>query len=288
MKNNPLKLAVLLALALNACSDNDGPDNDAAEGQGDLGKTADAGADRASRAFTVTGRVVSLADGSPAGQGLCAEVADPSPAVSGAPPTTLGTGTVGTDSTFSIEASGRPAIGIVVSVSDCPGQETTAMRTGTGILAAAYADLPAGGSTAEQVVYSIPSDFEAAIASSLLAAGYSGTLADDGVFIVSVLDHLRQPVSGARVSFICSAPPCDSEPVAFYIDDDPIDGLFTTGATTNTETDASAGALVFIPKGPVGPYGAEDGGVHSWRPIVFGTIAGLASIAAFTAQPPST
>ena len=95
--------------------------------------------------------------------------------------------------------------------------------------------------------------------------GVADSLGVTGFLAGYVVDSSESPVGGAAIT-------CDDCADVYYLDSDPSDGLFKTGGSVNTETDASAGSFFIIPDAPVFTYYADDGGAHTWAPSLFGSI----------------
>lgn len=226
--------------------------------------------------FNVEGIVVDAATQAPGGEGLCAALVDPTPALGGGEPLTLSTTTIGAGGAFTFtEVSTTSAVGILVDVRDC-ASEGTVYPSATGIPASAYQGLGDGDTLPGITAFSIDATLAAGVAASATGAGYTGDILADGMMFGFVLDSGGAPISGATVECVGGA--CNP---TYYMDTNPKDGLFTGGEGLNASTDAAAGAVFVIGAAPIGNYHADDGGAHTFTDQLNGSNPGIATITAF-------
>ena len=261
-----MRRACLLVL-LAACTGDKNPTTTESASPTDTG-TAPVG-------FALEGPVIDMASGTPAADGLCVDLLDPSPAVTGGVPVVLqSTTTAGGGYAFgSVETTS--AIGLLLQVDDCAGYDV--FPTGSVVAADDYVGLGAGDLLAGQTAWAVSTSFLALLVDSAIVAGYTGDLAAEGFVVGFVRDAAGLPVGGATVG-------CSTCGPTFYIDADPTDGLFTGLAGVNTATDAGGSGAFVIPAGPIESYQADDGGVHTWPAQLNGSNPGFATVAVFVAQ----
>jgi hypothetical protein len=118
-------------------------------------------------------------------------------------------------------------------------------------------------------------DFADGINASLATAGYLPDIWKVGMLYGTVYDNALTPLDGVTVSGAAAS--------IYYMDADPADGLFTTGATVNTSTSAAASAVFVVPGAPITTYTAEADG-YTFDSITLGALPGLALISAFYAD----
>ncbi|MEQ1502041.1 MAG: hypothetical protein ABMB14_07405 [Myxococcota bacterium] len=288
-----IQLYPLFLFALAACGgDKDGTtDTGATDGDADTDADSDSDADADSdtdtdsdtdptgAGFTISGTAVDVFSQGPAAEGLCIDLVDPSPVLAGGDPAIINSSTVGAGGAFTFTGVvNTSAIGLLQSVKDCDGDPSTVYTSATPIDPAALLGLGDGDTLSGRTAFSISNTFLAALEQSATGIGYAGDLGDDGFMFGFTFDATGAPVSGATVT--CSS--CGS---TWYLDADPTDGgLYGAGASLNTETDAASGAAFLIPQGPIGTYGADDGGTHTWADQLNGSNPGSATVTAFIAQ----
>ncbi|MBT3222587.1 MAG: hypothetical protein HN348_26225, partial [Proteobacteria bacterium] len=211
------------------------------------------------------------------------ELLDPTPALLGNEAEVLATGT--TDANGDFELTGietDSSAGLLLAVQDCEDAAAdTVLATANGIATADYADLGDGDTLADMVALSINVTMEAGIDLSLALTPYSADAAyapirTAGILIGATRDGATSaPIGGVTID--CTIGTC---PYIYYMDTDPTDGMFTTGATLNTATEAAAGALFMAPAGPIGNWEADDGGTNQWEDQLGGSQPGYAVIIA--------
>jgi hypothetical protein len=268
----------LLALAgLAACAG----DKDTATPSGETGTVGETGTDTQTPAggFDIQGTALNAATQQPATEGLCVELLDPTPAIKGLAPEILLTTKVGAGGAFTFtDVVTDSVLGLLMSVKDCATPGSTVYTSATGIQPEQYQGLGDGDVLADQRAFSIDNAFLAGLEASATAAGYAGDLGDDG-FLMGFVLAADTPVSGATVGCLDTCNP------TWYLDTDPLDGLFTNAVTgLNAATDAKAGAMWIIAAAPIGQYTAEDGGAHTFATQLNGSSPGSATFTAFFAE----
>ena len=148
--------------------------------------------------------------------------------------------------------------------------------TNTGILAPEYAELGDGDSLSGKTAFSISAAAMAGIDASATAAGYTGTVSEDGLMLGFVWDNAGAPIAGATIN--CGG--C----TVYYFDADDSDGLFTTGGTANAATSVEGNGLFAIPAAGITSYSPDNGGVNTWTATVVGSNPGSATMVAFYAD----
>lgn len=212
--------------------------------------------------FTASGTAVDFASRMPAAEGLSISFADPQPALAGGDLEILASSTVGTDGAFSIAGiEGSPALGAFLVVT---GGDN--MPTATGVATSDYSALTDGDVLEGLTAYLVSTAFATGVNMSAAPLGYQGDVTTDGLLLVVVRDASGNGAIGATVTNSQGTP-------VYYVDQDPSDGLFTTGSTPNTSTDATG--LVAVPAGVIDTYEATNG-VQSGSQLG-GTLPGLAS-----------
>jgi hypothetical protein len=215
----------------------------------------------------------------PVADGLCVALIDPSPLITGGDAVTLSTIEIGAAGAFSFpDVVTDSVLGLLTTIDDCEtATGDTVYSSSTGIPA------PDGGFTGEDITghtsFSIDANLLAGLAGSATAAGYATDLAADGFMFGFIQDATGAPVDGATV--VCAAPACT---VVFYMDAEPTDGLFTTGAAPNTAASAAAGSAFLVPAAGIGNWVADDGGGHTWPDQLNGSNPGSAVITALIAN----
>jgi len=277
--------ALILATLVSCGGDKDETDTGAVDGDADTDADSDADSDTdtdtdAAGGIVISGTARNVQPQGPAAEGLCVDLVDPSPVVTGSgPPIVLDTVTVGAGGAFAFaDVTTDSIVGLLMSVKDCDAPGTTVYTTATGIQ---VAELATGEDLTDRTAFSIDNAMLAGLAASATAAGYAGDLAADGFMFGFVFDNAGAPVAGATVT-------CDNGcGPTFYLDADPAEGgLFASGSppTLNSSTIAAAGAAWLIPAGPVGRYIADDGGTHTFAEQLNGSTPGSATATAFIAQ----
>jgi hypothetical protein len=228
--------------------------------------------------FDIEATALDVATQAPAAEGLCVDLLDPSPALTGGLPVLVLDTTVGVGGAVLFEdVVTTSTLGLLMSVKDCGTANTTVFTSATGISFATIDGLGEGDVVTGQIAFSITMDFLAGLQASAAAVGYTGDLATEGMMHGFVLDNVGTPISGATVS-------CLGCGTTYYMDADPGDGLYSTGYTPNAATDATAGASWTIPAGPIASYEADDGGAHTFEPQLNGSNPGSATITALYAD----
>lgn len=281
MRLTPVVLSLGCALLVGCSGDKATDSTDPTTGVGTGGTTngGTAGGTVSSAGWTLSGTAVDFPSGTPVAEGACFELIDPSPALTGGDPESLGTGTIGAGGSFTLDGVVTSStLGLLFSVKDCGTQNTTLFTTASAIQ---YADIRylSGGDTLSGVVAtSFTMAYVNDMQTSAAALGYTGDLETEGFFYGIVLDNGGTPVNGATVT-------CGDCGPTYYLDNDPLDGLFSTGASANTSTSAAANAGALIPAGPIGQYTVEDGGTHTWEIQLLGSNPASGLVATFTANP---
>lgn len=238
--------------------------------------------------YRLEGQLVDLQIDAPLDQPLCITAIDPTPAVTGGEPTTLGSARVCDGGEFIVaNLQEAPTIGLFVVVDDCEGEALAdtadpeadlVYKTATGLSGDDIAGLGDGDALTGIDALVISSEYMATIQADAEAAGYTGDpLAEAGFMAGFALDSSESPVSGAEIVAGCC-------PNVYYADDDPKDGLFTTGGQVNSSTSAEADALWLVPAAPVFTYECVDDGSHTWEPSLYGSLPGYGVLIRFVAQ----
>lgn len=269
-------LAALLGTAMvTGCASEDDTDTDAS----DTDDTDDT--DVADAGFSISGTAVDLALSAPVAEGLCVNVSDPTPAITGGEALVLAETTTAADGSYTLEnVSTTSSLGLLIVVSDCEdATEHTVMPTATGIASSSYADLGDGDNLPGMTSYSINAALEAGVDGSLTAAGYMGdAIGVAGTFVGFVFDADGYPLSDATVT--CTT---DETVLTYYQDADAADGLFTTMGAVNTGTDATVGSLFWIPGAPISNYEADHAS-STFESQLAGSSPGTAVLIAFDAE----
>lgn len=258
---HPIAVALI---CLAACADGKDPSTDDTE-------RVDT---ESSLGFTVSGQALDFTTQQPIGAGACVSLLDPTSMAMGGEAEPLGVGE--TDAAGVFEIAGvqeRPALGILIRTEACDGGASL-FPSISGIAPESYATLADGAVLAGQFAFVLSGETAAEIDTSATLAGYVGAPTSDGMIVGLLLDAGSLPVAGGSVS--CGG--C----TAFYADDDPSDGWFTTGLAPNAATDPSG--IFVLPGAGVGNYGADDGGAHTWTPFFAGSQPGEAVIIALKAD----
>ncbi len=262
----------LLLLGCNGRGDDD--DNKDTSISGETGTPEEGGFAISGTAFDLMANAA--ADSSLYPDGLCVAVGDPTPAISGGEMETIATGTVNSDGSYTVpDIVTTSALGLLVVIYDCDGLGSV-LASATGVSADDYDGLGDGDEIIDHTAYVVSADFRDGIDASLAAAGYTGNSIEvDGTFVGFVLDMSGNPIAGATVTA------SSGDVTTYYADADSTDGMFTTGASVNTATDAATNAMFIIPGAPISNYECEDGGVHSFESQLAGSQPGYAVFIAF-------
>ena len=273
MHVRPSLLPILSILALVACTDSD--DTGGGDDGGDGGTTDGGGGDAL---ITISGTAVDFATRAFAHEGLCIHAADPTAAVTGGDFEVLVSGTVGADGSFSLaDVPTTSTVGLMLLIADC-AKEGTVMPSATGIAAEDYQDLANGASLSDRIAYSVDVPTASGMDMSLAAVGSANTVTVDGALVGTVIDSAGAPIGGATVTGEGSGA------TAYYFDGDIADGLFSTAGAPNTSTSVATGGLFCIPAAPVWSYIAEDGGNHTFEPLLAGSQPGYILFVRFIAD----
>jgi hypothetical protein len=227
--------------------------------------------------FSIEGSVYDIdLDSVPADpSALCAYVLDPIPVLSGGDPITVAATQVCDNGDYVITGLSDPAsIGMFVSIDDCEGNPDTVMRSATGVDFDDMVDLRDGDSLTGFRAYLINNEFAGFIGTDL--TGFDGNVMETGFMAGFARNIDDEPVGGAALA-------CGDCTSFYYLDTDWDDGLFATGGTLNTQTDANAMSMFVAPAAPIFTYEASDGGAHTWDPQLFGSLPGYASFLLFNA-----
>lgn len=217
--------------------------------------------------FTISGTALVLGSSQPATSGLCIEIADPTPAISGGELTILAQSTIGDNGAFSVSGVHTSStIGLLMLVEDCEGQGPTVMPTATGISADSYAGLGDGDTLGDEVAWSIDGATGTQMQDGLALAGYTGELSTDGALIGFVVDQNGQPIDGATVT--------GGNTTTYY--------ATPTGFDT-TATSAEADAMFVIPAAPIYTYTCTADG-YEFDSLLAGSQPGYAVIVQFVAN----
>lgn len=274
--------AFSLALLVSACGKGSSDDSGSTTGTpgGTTGGAAGgvAGGTVSTAGWNLTGTAIDFAAQAPATEGLCIELLDPSPALTGGEPVVLVASTIGANGAIDLTGIKTTSVlGLLASVKDCGGlKNQTVFTSATGVPYEDIRYMSEGETLADVTALVITMPFLAAMQASLEAVGYTGDLATEGFVFGLVADNAGTPLAGATVT-------CQTCPTAYYLDENSADGLFGAAATANTATSAAAGGVFIVPAGPVGQYTAEDGGAHSFPTQINGSTPGSAMITAIYA-----
>jgi hypothetical protein len=248
----------------------DDDDDDTVGGDDDDDDTAAAGG------FDIQATALDVSTNAPATEGLCVDLIDPGPALTGGAPIVMMSSTVGAGGAILFEdVPSQSTVGLLVSVKDCGTLNETTYTSATGIQQTDLDGLGDGDVLDGVVAFVIPMPLLVGLQQSAELVGYTGDLETEGLMFGFTLNGgTVAPIGGATVS-------CASCGPTYYLDADPTDGLLgsaTSGA--NTATDAAAGAAWMIPAGPIGLYNADDGGAHTWTEQLNGSNPGSATCTA--------
>ncbi len=256
-----------------ADGDSDADGDTDADSDSDSDTDADADTDTGpTTGWAISGVAMDFATSASAASGLSVSISDPTPALSGGELDILVSGKTTKGGVYELTGiSAKPAIGAFLMVS------------GSGVIASVtlipvddYGALGDGGALAGQTAWVVSTTLASAIEQSAAVLGYSGSIEDDGMLLVSVVDRSGNPLSGATVS--CGS--CGAG--IYYLDADSADGLFTTGRGVNASTVAAAGAYAVIPAGPIATWEAEKG--SDGGSMLAGSLPGLAVFVRITAE----
>ena len=229
-------------------------------------------------AFSIEATAIDVSVSAPATEGLCVDLLDPSPALTGGEPELLLTTTIGANGAILFEdVVTESTLGLLMSVKDCGTPNQITFTSATGIAFESIDGLGDGDVLTGQTAFVIPMAMLAGMQASAEVVGYAGSLEAEGMMFGFTLDTTAAPVSGVTVTCIDCGP-------TYYMDADATDGLFSSAAGPNTATDAAAGAVWIIPGGPINSYTAEDGGAHAWEAQLNGSNPGSATCTAFFGQ----
>lgn len=267
-------LATSLLLTLTGCDgrgkDDTGGGTDTSDTSdtSDTGDTSDTTDTGSATGFTVSGTLIDLALKVPMdGSALTIAVADPTPALAGGEMEILATGTADATGAFSVAGvETTSSVGLFVVVTG-----TGVMNSAFGISSASYSGLGDGDVLSGVNAYVVSSDLSDFVNTSISAAGGTEDIVTLGALFGFVFDVAGAPVGGAVAS--CSG--CGT-PNFYYADTDPTDGLFSTGATANTSTNAATNAMFVVPGAPIASYTADDG-VHDFVSQLGGSLPGFAA-----------
>lgn len=241
--------------------------------------------------FDVAGVVIDITTSAPIDPaGMCIALVDPSPALQGQPAVVvMGPVELGAGGSFLFSAVPvAPPIGLLLSVDDCnaepvdcaEGVTDAAYTAATGIQGSSFAGL-GKGDVVQTAAFAVTCPLLAGLEGSATGVGYPGDLGDDGFLLGFVWegDGTNAPIGGATVT-------CDGCPGTWYSDGDAAGGLFA-GESLNTATVPLGGSMFVIPEAPIGNYGADDGGAHSFADQLNGSNPGSAVVTVFFGGPPA-
>ena len=260
----PLSLAALLLSGLCACDGGGSKD------------TSDTGETTTTAGFTLEGST-SMLDSltTPAPEGLCIDISDPTALLSGSDsPTVLSQTTV--DGAGAWTAAGIPAVsaGLLAQARDC-GFEGATFPSANHIPPARYAEASDGDTVDGITLLVITEEFASTIQSHLAVSGFSGDISSDGMIIGFILDSAGVPIDGATL-------PCSTCTV-YYADGDPTDGLFTSKSDINTSTSVGGGGLFVAPAAPITSYRPEASG-YTFESAILAPLPEAAIIITFAAD----
>ena len=208
-------------------------------------------------------------------EGLCAFALDPTPVLSGGEAAEMGGSQVCDNGEYYVgNLSDPPSVGMFISIADCDDTSPTIMKSATGVDFDDVTDLGDGDEHTNHTAYMVTLEYGAVVNEDF--TGYDGNAVETGFMAGFVMDVDKNYVSDASLS-------CSGCADFYYLDTDPSDGMFATGETRNTKTDAAARAVFFAPAAPIFTYKADDGGSHNWEPQLFGSLPGYASFLLFDA-----
>lgn len=285
--NKVTLLGLGLALSLTACSKDDadsgagadGTAADGADGTGADGTGADGtdGTDGTTPAdtFTINGVASLMFDlSTPAAEGLCVDILDPTNVLTGGDPEVVSSTTVGADGAWTATEVPFVSLGLLALVRDCADEGAT-FPSATGIPSDAYSELEPDSTLEGASALVIGADVGNGMQASLEAAGYTGDIATGGIVTGFILDASGGGITGATMGCGSCSP--------YYGDGDATDGLFSTGGAANTATDAAAGGLFVVPDATLTTYGAEAEG-YTFGSSPLAALPGSAVIAVFYAD----
>lgn len=206
---------------------------------------------------------------------LCAYALDPTPVLSGGEPVVMAASQVCDNGEYFVGGlSNPPSVGMFISIADCNSSSPTVMKSATGVDFDDVKDLGDGDEHTDHTAYLVTLEYGATVDANL--TDYDGDAVTTGFMAGFVMDVNNDYVSGAELS-------CTGCADFYYLDTDASDGMFTTGESRNTETDADARAVFVAPGAPIFTYKADDGDTHTWEPQLFGSLPGYASFLLFNA-----
>lgn len=274
---------LVLAVALVACGKG-GSSDDSGTGSGTGGGTpggtggGTAGGTVSTTGWSLTGTAIDFAAQAPATEGLCIELLDPSPALTGGEPELLVSSTIGAGGAINLTGIKTTSVlGLLASVKDCGTENQTVFTSATGVPYESIRYLGEGDTLSGVTALVLSMEFLAGMQGSLELLGYTGDLATDGLVFGILADNAGTPLSGGTVT-------CGTCGPTYYLDGEPLDGLFGVGPVANGSTSAAAGGVWVVPAGPVGQYAAEDGGAHTFPVQLNGSTPGSAVVTAIYAD----
>ena len=286
-----LSLTASLALALFACNGDktdsagtDGTDGTAADGSDGADGTSADGADGASDGadgteaitFTIEGTAVNFDNPTaPAAEGLCVEILDPTNVLTGGDPVVISETTVGAGGAYTATDVPVVSLGLFAQFRDCDGGADTVFPSANGISSGSYSDVSDGDTVGGLTHLVLTNGVAEGVQGSLVAAGYTGDIAADGMVIGFLWDNARQPIDGAIMT-------CGSC-VVYYADGDPSDGLFTTAGSVNTGASVAGGGMFAVPSAQLTTYAPEAAG-YTFSSSPLAALPAAAVVVAFTAE----
>jgi hypothetical protein len=261
-----LALASALSLGCNGETDDDSTDDTDTDTDTDIPETL----------ITIAGTAIDIASQSPAAEGLCAAIIDPTAAVTGGDAETIGGTVIGANGAFSVDDIPITApFGLFTAISDCEGTtEPTVWTSMTGILNPSYSGLN-DGDTLDVTAASVSVEMLTGIEASLVDVGATETAAIAGAMIAWVRDSAGNPIAGATVA-------CEGCGTFYYFDQDIDGGLFASTTTgVNAATDASG--MLLLLSAPTSTYTPTADG-YTFSGLLFGGAEGVATFVEFVAS----
>jgi hypothetical protein len=225
--------------------------------------------------ITIFGTVIDLATKTPAPEGLCVAILDPSNGTTVDTIRTLAETTVDASGSFFIDnVPIASEVGLFSSVSNCGSEgEETVYTSRTSISPVTYQSLKSGDAL-EIKPLSISIELLQILEESLVTAGETAPASENGFMIAWIRDKDGTNLPGATLA-------CDGCGTPYYFDQDASDGLFTSASSLNSVTDEGGRVLLLGP--PNATYTATADG-FSFEPTVNGGTEGIATCTEFKAQ----
>lgn len=283
--NRFLLASLALSLTLAGCSKDDdsgaaggtdGTDGTSSDGTSSDGADGTGGTDGTGggSGITLEGTSVMMFDQStPAAEGLCVDILDPTNVLTGGEAVVVSSTTVGAGGAWTATEVPIVSLGLFALVRDCDDSGSTTFPSATGIPSSSYSDSADGDTVSGVASLVLSADDGAGFQASLAAVGFSGEIATAGVVTGFILEADGSAgVEGATMT-------CGSCSV-YYGDSDPADGLFSTAGAPNGAASAAAGGLFAVPDAELTTYQPlADGYEFNSSPLA--ALPAMAVIAAF-------